>query len=345
MGLADITREGVDRAIAEFDQIGRQAFLDKYGFGEARTHFLAIGDRRYDSKAIVGAAHAYSRAGQGPLPPSDFSGGEATVRPTLERLGFTVINVGNRRNPDWIRDELILALDVYLRHRPQIPGKTSAEILALSADLNRLSVLLGLSGDERFRNPNGVYMKLMNFRRLDPTYTASGATGLAAGGRGDEEVWREFADDRASLSAAAGLIRRAINGDEEATAETATTDDDDEIAEAMEGRLVTRVHRHRERDRKIVASKKRDVLKRLGRLECEACGFDFAKRYGKRGEGFAECHHTKPLRDLVEATKITLNDLAIVCANCHRMIHAAAPWLAMEELRAIIAREPSGTTG
>lgn len=336
MALADITRAGVERAVAEFDRIGREAFLERYGFREARSYFLVIDGNHYDSKAIAGAAHGYSRPAEGPLPASEFNGGEATVQRKLEGLGFTVVNTSRGRNPDWTRDELILALHVYMEHRPQIPGKTSPEIIALSRDLNKLAGLLGLTGDDRFRNPNGVYMKLMNFRRLDPTYTATGATGLAAGGRGDEEVWREFADEPAALTSAATLIREAIRGNEETAVETVATDDDDEIAEAIEGRIVTRVHRHRERDPKIVAAKKRDVLKRLGRLECEACGFDFAKRYGKRGEGFAECHHTKPLRDLTGASKTTLDDLAIVCANCHRMIHAAAPWLSVVDVHNII---------
>ena len=41
-------------------------------------------------------------------------------------------------NPDWTRDELILALNVYLKHRPNPPGKGSPEIVGLSRTLNRL---------------------------------------------------------------------------------------------------------------------------------------------------------------------------------------------------------------
>ena len=46
--------------------------------------------RRYDSKAIAGAAHHYAVPTAGPLKPADFSGGEASVGRVLERLGFTV---------------------------------------------------------------------------------------------------------------------------------------------------------------------------------------------------------------------------------------------------------------
>jgi hypothetical protein len=38
-----------------------------------------------------------------------------------------------RRNPVWSRDELILALDLYMRFRPTLPNKASAEVTELSA--------------------------------------------------------------------------------------------------------------------------------------------------------------------------------------------------------------------
>jgi hypothetical protein len=81
-------------------------------------------------------------------------------------------NTQRESNPDWLRDELILALNVYLKHRPNPPAKESPEIIALSDTLNRLGKEL-FPPEQRastFRNTNGVYMKLMNFRRLDPQY-------------------------------------------------------------------------------------------------------------------------------------------------------------------------------
>jgi 5-methylcytosine-specific restriction enzyme A len=72
------------------------------------------------------------------------------------------------------------------------------------------------------------------------------------------------------------------------------------------------------------------------KLACEACGFDFAIRYGTRGKGFIECHHPKPVATLAEGHKTHLDDLALVCANCHRMIHRSKPWLSVLELKAMI---------
>ena len=89
MALSDLTRDAVISAIDEYDQIGRNAFLRNYGFGRARSYFAEYAGKRYDSKAIVGAAHGYL-PGQSALAPYDFSGGDAVVGALLERLGFKV---------------------------------------------------------------------------------------------------------------------------------------------------------------------------------------------------------------------------------------------------------------
>ena len=91
MGLADITKPAhVLMAIAEYDQIGREAFLTKYGFRPSRAYWLMHDGRAYDSKAILGAAHAFARPDLGRLIASDFSGGQSTVQRKLEAMGFEV---------------------------------------------------------------------------------------------------------------------------------------------------------------------------------------------------------------------------------------------------------------
>jgi hypothetical protein len=103
-----------------------------------------------------------------------------------------------------------------------------------------------------------------------------------------------------------------------------------------EGRELLRLHRTRERKRSLVARKKRQVLAQTGRLACEACEFDFAAVYGQLGVGFAECHHTQPLAQKSGERRTTLTDLAVVCANCHRMLHRR-PWRTMAQLRELFA--------
>ena len=90
MTVSDLTRNSVLQALAEFDELGRDAFLDRYKFGKARGYFVVNNGRRYDSKAIAGAAHAYTSDGAKTLKASDFSGGEKTVAARLRELGFTV---------------------------------------------------------------------------------------------------------------------------------------------------------------------------------------------------------------------------------------------------------------
>ena len=57
MGLKDLTRRAVEEALREFDDLGREKFLRKYGFGEARRFFVEHGGVPSDSKAIAGAPH------------------------------------------------------------------------------------------------------------------------------------------------------------------------------------------------------------------------------------------------------------------------------------------------
>jgi MoxR-like ATPase len=90
LALADITEQSVRQAIEQFDRLGRDAFLEEYGFGRAREYFLVSGGRRYDSKAIAGAAHGFARPDEGPLGAWQFGGGESGAAGELRRLGFTV---------------------------------------------------------------------------------------------------------------------------------------------------------------------------------------------------------------------------------------------------------------
>ncbi|TDD59427.1 HNH endonuclease signature motif containing protein [Actinomadura rubrisoli] len=89
MDLSVITREAVLDAVAECDRLGRDRFLEQYGFDPARRYFLHHGGIYYDSKAIVGVAHRYVTGR--PLTAGEFSGGRQTVGQLLARLGFEVI--------------------------------------------------------------------------------------------------------------------------------------------------------------------------------------------------------------------------------------------------------------
>lgn len=237
-----------------------------------------------------------------------------------------------RRNPKWSRDELIVALDFYHQHSPSIPDKKSEEIRELSEFLNSLQTKLGRDTGDKFRNPNGVYMKLMNFRRFDP---ACESAGLQRGGKDEEVVWDLFSNNRRELSNVAASIKSLVSSSDPLLPIELLPDDSEA---AMEGQVLARTHLYRERNQTLVTRKKQKVLDERGKLSCEVCGFDFSKMYGERGVGFIECHHTRPVSELKSGQPTKLSELALVCSNCHRMIHRHKPWLSIESLTALLAR-------
>ena len=95
------------------------------------------------------------------------------------------------------------------------------------------------------------------------------------------------------------------------------------IPEAMEGAQRLRQHYARERSRTLIQKKKEAFAKaNHGRFYCEVCGFDFSEHYPESlGRGFIEVHHLAPLFTSSLPKKTTLEDLLLVCSNCHRMVH------------------------
>jgi len=236
-----------------------------------------------------------------------------------------------KRNPKWNRDELILVLDLYLKNYPKIPDKKSEIVLSLSDLLNNLELKLSGTTGSTFRNANGVYMKMMNFHAINPAHEGKG---LKAGAKLDRVIWDEFSDDKDRLFQIADAIREAVSG--KSNLPLAAVAEDPSEQDAQEGRILTRIHKYYERDPKLVKRKKAQVLSELGKLECECCQFDFMKVYGKRGEDYIECHHKNPVSELKKGQRTKLADLALVCSNCHRMIHRFRPWLTIEQLKKII---------
>jgi 5-methylcytosine-specific restriction protein A len=176
-------------------------------------------------------------------------------------------------------------------------------------------------------------MKLMNFRRFDPVYQAQGKSGLLRGNKLEEIVWRDFASNPERLARTVEAIRANLE---------ASADVDDGIngtEEAEEGRVLTRAHLIRERSRRLAEAKKAACLKSTGALRCEACGFEFGLKYGERGKGFIEIHHALPVHQLRPGAKTRLSDLHLLCANCHRTVHAKRPWLTLDELKGYVREE------
>ena len=198
-------------------------------------------------------------------------------------------------------------------------GDSPREALGSLVDIHSLAKRL------RFESKRAPRLKLKN-GRLDPQ-TLRNLRVL----RPESAAYLRGVWEKASAS-------RQTNRQSKAGRATPDIVDDEhpDITQAAEGRLLTSVHERRERNSKLVRAKKASVYRQKGNLSCEACGFDFLAVFGERGDGFIECHHTRPIASLTDGSKTRLSDLALLCSNCHRMIHVKQPWLSLSELRTLI---------
>lgn len=71
---------------------------------------------------------------------------------------------------------------------------------------------------------------------------------------------------------------------------------------------------------------------------CEACEFDFTSKYGSLGCNFIEAHHLTPISNLgIGQYQINIKtDFAVLCSNCHSMIHRLDDPSNIAHLRQII---------
>lgn len=149
------------------------------------------------------------------------------------------------------------------------------------------------------------------------------------GGIGQSNVW--YADSPESEAIVARVLRLV-----ESNGVGDPLPDVDKDAFGFEGNPRLVAHMRRERSASIVQKKKKEVLRKTGALRCEACGFDFEKAYGEYGKEFCEVHHLVPLHKSDGITKTELSELAIVCSNCHRIIHRTNPMPTIQELKKVI---------
>ncbi len=103
-------------------------------------------------------------------------------------------------------------------------------------------------------------MKLLNFRAYHPKHDTKG---LSRGNKLEEVVWAEFADNPAALRK---VVASILDVTQAATVDDAPVLHEDDLAEATEGQLLTRMHRYRERNAAIVKRKTPSYLKQHGHL-------------------------------------------------------------------------------
>ncbi len=280
----------------------------------------------YDSKAIVGYAHGVSTGT--PLGPADFSGGDQTVALRLRGLGFTVHNL----LVAWTRDEIILACALAEASGWKYLDARDRRVKELSELLQSPVIHPAYPRHPDFRNPAGVARKIGNILSVHPDFRGTPSNG----NRLDKEVLDEFLADPSRMRDLAARIRELLAGNVAQSGAVPDLDDDEDGA--GEGGVALRAYLRRERDpelrrKKIAATKGRGLP-----VACEVCTFDFGQVYGSHGLDYIECHHRVPLH-VTGQTKTRLADLALLCSNCHRMIHRTKQWLTVEELRDLISAQ------
>jgi len=223
-----------------------------------------------------------------------------------------------------VRDETILALGLLYRHGRPLDDQ-HPEVIALSTLLRNAALVPAELRQANFRNPDGVALKMQNLRSaLDPERRLRSS-------RMDRQIVEEFPPGAAvELASLAEVVRSQI----EIGGPSPQHVPGDDVEEFPEGRLLTRIHRVRERDPKL---RRRLLATREGTtLACDACGFSRPRLERSWQESLFEAHHLIPLAEAA-ARRTRLSDMALLCACCHRLIHRIAierrQWVQPQELR------------
>lgn len=98
--------------------------------------------------------------------------------------------------------------------------------------------------------------------------------------------------------------------------------------EVLEGEKLKAETTFRKRNRALIEAKKANSNGR-----CEVCNFSFEKGYGGIGKGHIIAHHINPIGGRKRASRTTLDDIALVCSNCHDMLHKKNPPMSIQRLR------------
>lgn len=232
--------------------------------------------------------------------------------------------------PRFAADELILILDHVLEQK----AGANPSRKALVETLQSLSVHDDRGNEAVFRNEAGVGTAIKHMRAIDESagdWPPPDASGKPRDWRPHFKlIWQRFHDRPDDRKARVAAI---LSGAQQLP-EADWPDLDEGF---VEGGVFYALHRKRERDPRAVRLKKANHPSR-----CEVCEFDFAAFYGPVGESYIECHHINPLA-ITGETETKPSDLALVCANCHRMLHRGAPPPTIDELRNLVKQVADST--
>ena len=237
------------------------------------------------------------------------------------------------KNPDWKREELILALDLYFRlDYGQMHGR-NIDIIQLSKELRQLDLHTNIPDPKAFRSINSVSLKLANFKKLDQNFSGKG---MRDGAKQDREIWNEFHCHRDTLNKEAGLIRQLYlkpqskQEKQNITAETKM---------GYKSDFLFQFHKNRETDPVIIKVKKEMVLANAKTLKCEVCRFDATAFYGELGNDLMEIHYNKEQKTDPGLESSEMDEFITVCSNCHKVLDKHHGLLNADDLKKIIKKK------
>lgn len=179
----------------------------------------------------------------------------------------------------------------------------------------------------------------LEIRRRSPT----------SGGFGRAFTARFYLDDLAQMKDAVDLLYEvsyfaSYTRGTDLTEGTTTTYSTDENSFVLPGTAneVERVFVEGEK-RAVTAmtrnSRLRMAAKRKWGLKCYCCGFDFETFYGSVAKDFAIIHHLEPFGGATSGQReSTVEDVRVLCANCHYVLHLETPPLDVDILKERIAQ-------
>lgn len=230
------------------------------------------------------------------------------------------------KNPNWNREELILALDLYFQmDYGQMHGRNPL-IIRLSEELRKLNIHKNIPDKEKFRSPSSVALKLANLKRSDQNFKGRG---MRDGGKLEKEIWKEFHSHRDTLKKEADIIRQVYLTS-------------DSVSKEILNRTTSKsgffysYHKNRETDPLVIKVKKEMTLINTKSLKCEVCGFDPLSFYGELGSEVAEVHYNKELRQEPGLESSSMEDFIIICSNCHKILDKSYGVLDSNDLKKII---------
>lgn len=224
---------------------------------------------------------------------------------------------------DWTRDEILLTVALVQSNDWQGLTADDERVVELSILLRSLPIHSPAVRDAKFRNPNGVARKSWDIATAHPQYSGRPTNG----GHLTREIVAECVADASVVGGEAAALRAGAAGGKFDPGTELLNDE----AFAHEGGLLMVLHKRRERSSRL-RRQKLNATRRAGLpVACEVCSFNFEHTYGPLGTGYIEIHHVRPLHDSGPTTT-KLSDLALLCSNCHRMIHRARPWLLPAQL-------------